>query len=362
MPAKIVHVETGPTVTQFGVEPLYLERAGQRRKVRVNRIVALADDLALALAAPGRAHRSAGAGSALRGHRSAQCGQDHGWPARHYGEQGDAQGTAASDSAPGPRHLRQAGHHGSGASPHMLIAGQTGAGKSVCINTIICGLLMQHGPESLKFVMVDPKMVELPGYNGIPHLLGKAITDMEQVMGALTYLLLEMDDRYQLFREHGVRNIDAYNALAQTPQVHGAPALHRAHRRRTGRPDDDCGRGYRTADLSSGADGAGHRHPSDLGHATAQHRCGHRSDQGQFPDAYRFCRHQPDRQPSRSGPTRRRETARLRRHVAHARRMWPSSRVFRDVGSQTPRSRRWPATGRRPSTEAQTAPCRPGTA
>ena len=99
---------------------------------------------------------------------------------------------------------------------------QTGAGKSVCINTIISGLLMQHGPESLRFVMVDPKMVELPGYNGIPHLLGKVITDVEQVMGALTWLLLQMDDRYQLFREQGVRNIDAYNALARKRKVDGA--------------------------------------------------------------------------------------------------------------------------------------------
>ncbi len=102
-------------------------------------------------------------------------------------------------------------------APHMLIAGATGAGKSVCINTIVTGLLMQHGPETLRFVMVDPKMVELPGYNGIPHLLGKVITEMDQVMGALTWLLLQMDDRYRLFQQVGVRNVEAYNALAQTP-------------------------------------------------------------------------------------------------------------------------------------------------
>jgi S-DNA-T family DNA segregation ATPase FtsK/SpoIIIE len=72
---------------------------------------------------------------------------------------------------------------------------------------------MQHGPETLRFVMVDPKMVELPGYNGIPHLYGKVITDVEQVMGALTWLLIQMDDRYQLFREVGVRNIESYNAI-----------------------------------------------------------------------------------------------------------------------------------------------------
>src|SRR5690606_4667958 len=98
-------------------------------------------------------------------------------------------------------------------APHLLIAGATGSGKSVCINTIITGLLMQHGPERLRFVMVDPKMVELPGYNGIPHLIGQVITDVDQVMGALTWLLLQMDDRYRLFQQVGVRNLESYNAL-----------------------------------------------------------------------------------------------------------------------------------------------------
>jgi DNA segregation ATPase FtsK/SpoIIIE, S-DNA-T family len=109
-------------------------------------------------------------------------------------------------------------------APHLLIAGSTGSGKSVCINSIIMSLLMQHGPESLRFIMIDPKMVELPGYNGIPHLIGKVITDVNQVMGALTWLLLQMEDRYRLFREVGVRNIDAYNDLARQ-RKRGADAL-----------------------------------------------------------------------------------------------------------------------------------------
>ena len=91
--------------------------------------------------------------------------------------------------------------------------------------------------------MVDPKMVELPGYNGIPHLLGKVITDVEQVMGALTWLMLQMDDRYQLFRDAGVRNIEAYNELAMRKQQgRPAAALHGAGGGRAGRPDDDGGR------------------------------------------------------------------------------------------------------------------------
>ena len=215
VPVRVVHVESGPTVTQFGVEPLYLERAGQKRKVRVNRIVALGDDLALALAAPavrieapvpGRPYVGIEVPNpdktlvSLRGILESPEMRKAG---------GELVLPLGRDTAGRPvvMDLTRA--------PHMLIAGQTGSGKSVCINTIITGLLMQHGPESLRFVMVDPKMVELPGYNGIPHLMGKVITDMDQVMGALTWLLIQMDDRYRLFREAGVRNVDSYNALAR---------------------------------------------------------------------------------------------------------------------------------------------------
>jgi len=193
VPVKVIHVESGPTVTQFGVEPQFIERAGKKRKIRVNSIVNLADDLALALAAPSAMVSMHGiiASKAMKkseGHLTLPLGRD-------------------TTGEPVLLDLARA--------PHLLIAGATGAGKSVCINTIITGLLMKHGPESLKFVMVDPKTVELPGYNGIPHLLGRVITDMDQVMGALTWLLLEMDDRYQLFRELGVRNLEDYNNIVR---------------------------------------------------------------------------------------------------------------------------------------------------
>lgn len=83
--------------------------------------------------------------------------------------------------------------------PHLLIAGATGSGKSVCINAMICGLLMNNGPETLRMIMIDPKMVELPVYNGIPHLLGPVITETSQATGALAWLMLHMDDRYRTF-------------------------------------------------------------------------------------------------------------------------------------------------------------------
>ncbi len=223
VPARVVHVESGPTVTQFGVEPLFLESSGQRRKVRVNRIVSLADDLALALAAksvrieapvPGRPYVGIEVPNrkkmrvALRGILESPAMN------RQNGRLQIALGRDTSGS-PVVMDLTQA--------PHLLIAGATGSGKSVSINAIITSLLMQHGPDEVQFVMVDPKMVELPGYNGIPHLIGKVITDMDQVMGALTWLMLQMDDRYRLFREAGVRNIAGYNELA-AQQSHGRNA------------------------------------------------------------------------------------------------------------------------------------------
>jgi S-DNA-T family DNA segregation ATPase FtsK/SpoIIIE len=95
--------------------------------------------------------------------------------------------------------------------PHLLIAGATGAGKSVCVNTIIASLLFNLGPDRLRLLMIDPKMVELIPYNGIPHLIAPVVTDMERAVGALTWAMREMDRRYKLFSEAGKRNIDGYN-------------------------------------------------------------------------------------------------------------------------------------------------------
>lgn len=215
IPVEIVNVESGPTVTQFGVQPQYIERAGQRRKVRVNRIAAVADDLALALAAPAIRIEAPVPGQPYVGievpnPEKTMVGMKSLLQSRDMAKSGGALPLALGrDTSGGPIVSDLA------SAPHMLIAGATGSGKSACINGLIVSLLMHHGPETLRFIMVDPKMVELPGYNPIPHMIGKAITDVEQVHGALTWLLLQMDDRYQLFRELKVRNITAYNTLAR---------------------------------------------------------------------------------------------------------------------------------------------------
>lgn len=98
--------------------------------------------------------------------------------------------------------------------PHVLVAGSTGSGKSVCINTIITTLLFRNSPQELRLILVDPKRVELTGYNGIPHLLTPVITNTEAVVSALTWATKEMDKRYKMFAEVGVRNIDEYNELS----------------------------------------------------------------------------------------------------------------------------------------------------
>jgi S-DNA-T family DNA segregation ATPase FtsK/SpoIIIE len=98
-----------------------------------------------------------------------------------------------------------------GRMPHVLIAGQTGSGKSVCINTFLASLLFRASPAEVKLILVDPKRVELTGYNNIPHLLTPVIVEPEKVVSALRWLMAEMDRRYKLFAEAGARNIDSYN-------------------------------------------------------------------------------------------------------------------------------------------------------
>ena len=215
IPVEIVNIESGPTVTQFGVQPQYIERAGQRRKVRVSRIASVADDLALALAAPAIRIEAPVPGQPYVGievpnPQKTIVGIKGILQSKQWAQQSAALPLALGRDTSGLPIISDLAR-----APHMLIAGATGAGKSACINGLIISLQMHHGPETLRFIMVDPKMVELPGYNKIPHMIGKVITDVDQVHGALTWLLLQMDDRYQLFREHKVRNLTTYNALAR---------------------------------------------------------------------------------------------------------------------------------------------------
>ena len=101
-----------------------------------------------------------------------------------------------------------------GKMPHMLIAGTTGSGKSVCINSIIISLLYRASPSEVKLIMIDPKMVELGNYNGIPHLLVPVVTDYKKAAGALNWAVVEMERRYKLMFEYGARDLDSFNRIA----------------------------------------------------------------------------------------------------------------------------------------------------
>jgi S-DNA-T family DNA segregation ATPase FtsK/SpoIIIE len=219
-PARVVEVHRGPTITQFGVEPDFIEgRGGRRMKVKVSKISALADDLALALAAPSIRIEAPVPGKGYVGIEVPN-------PVISLVSLRDVM---ASDKFHkiGSR-LRLAlgqdvsGHAVAGdlaSMPHLLIAGTTGSGKSVCVNAIISCLLLQNTPDELKFVMVDPKRVELTFYNGIPHLLAPVVVDLERVVPALQWVSREMDERYRRFAREGARNIDDYNQrLAQVGQ------------------------------------------------------------------------------------------------------------------------------------------------
>ncbi|MEM5775554.1 MAG: FtsK/SpoIIIE domain-containing protein, partial [Anaerolineaceae bacterium] len=104
--------------------------------------------------------------------------------------------------------------------PHLLIAGTTGSGKSVCVNGILASLLLFNSPADLKLILVDPKRVELTGYNGIPHLLDKVVTEADMVINALQWITQQMDSRYHKFNKVGVRNIEEYNTKFADDKYH----------------------------------------------------------------------------------------------------------------------------------------------
>ena len=126
--------------------------------------------------------------------------------------------------------------------PHVLIAGATGSGKSVCINTIIMSIIYKADPEDVKLIMVDPKMVELGNYNGIPHLLIPVVTDPKKAAGALNWAVGEMERRYKLFADHQVRNLVGYNDLMRAEKAKAEAAAKKA--------EDAIAQGYKHKEMS----------------------------------------------------------------------------------------------------------------
>ncbi len=214
-PAKVMETNRGPVVTQFGVEPLFVTtRSGKRTKVKVSKIAALADDLALALSA-----RSIRIQAPIPGKGLVGIEVPNERPARvSLRDVMESEAFANLDGslriALGQDVYGQAVAADLRKMPHLLVAGTTGSGKSVCINAMISAFLLQNSPETLRLLLVDPKRVELTQYNGIPHLLAPVIVDVERVVPALRWVMREMDGRYRRFAQHGARNIEDYNRRA----------------------------------------------------------------------------------------------------------------------------------------------------
>ncbi len=252
LPVRVVEANPGPAVTQFGLQPGYRERRKsrdelrreaeeilkqrgygtsrrpiteellkdvaenevdkyERVKIKVSRIQALTNDLALALSAspirieapvPGRpmvgleVPNMQKALVSLRGVLESDTFRQMPSPLKVSLGQDTSGQSAVADLA---------------RMPHLLVAGATGSGKSVCVNSIIATLLLTHTPDTLRFLMIDPKMVELITYNGIPHLLSPVVVELERAVPLLRWATGEMDRRYKLFSKEGARNVEAYN-------------------------------------------------------------------------------------------------------------------------------------------------------
>lgn len=212
VPAAVVDIQCGPTFSQFGVEPGFIEQQnGRKTRVRISKIESLKKDLLLSLSVkqltieapiPGKTY----VGIQIQNKNRVPVSlreviESEDFRNRKY-ELGIALGKDINGASYAADLTRM---------PHLLIAGATGSGKSVCLNAILACLLLHHTPDQLKLVLIDPKHVELTGYNGIPHLITPVITEVEQVANVLQWVLREMDMRNLHFMENGVRNIQEYN-------------------------------------------------------------------------------------------------------------------------------------------------------
>lgn len=230
IPARVIGYRMGPTVTQFAVEPGYIEKDGPngdviKQKVRVSQISALQRDLALALAAdrlrieaPVPGHSYVGievpnTSTSLVRLRSIV-------ESREFQRLASTLALALGRDVSGEPVVADLVR-----MPHLLVAGTTGSGKSVCLSSIITCLVMNNTPKQLRLAVLDPKMVELARFSGLPHILGKVETEIDRMLGVLRWALAEMDQRYRLLEAARARDLDSYNRKLERRKIEPLPKI-----------------------------------------------------------------------------------------------------------------------------------------
>ncbi len=233
IPANVIGYRVGPAVTQFAVQPGFIKRPGsnqdddaQQMKVRVAQIANLQKDLALALSAerlrieapvPGKPY----VGIEVPNARSSVVRLKPILESQAFHRVDSSLAVALGRDVSGNPVVADLGR-----MPHLLIAGATGSGKSVCITALAACLAMNNAPEDLRLIMIDSKMVELLRFNGLPHLFGKVETNIERIQGVLRWVVVEMEHRYRLLEGGHARDLDGYNRKQSRKQNgHALPRI-----------------------------------------------------------------------------------------------------------------------------------------
>jgi S-DNA-T family DNA segregation ATPase FtsK/SpoIIIE len=381
---RVTEIHPGPVVTMFEFEPA--------PGVRISKIASLADDLAMAMKALKVRIVAPIPGKGVVGFEVPNDQREMVWLKEIIGDERFhskknmlpiALGKGI-DGTPEVADLAK--------MPHLLVAGTTGSGKSVGVNGMITSLLYHASPDEVKFIMVDPKMLELSIYEGIPHLLLPVVTDPRKAAAALRWACDEMDRRYELMKNAGVRDIRGFNKVEGViAPVEAAPvepsledlladgggrrgratpsrrrprnwegafedkptkaALHRRRHRRVRRPHDGRRQRGRVLRRPHRPEGSRRRHPPHPRHAAPLDGRHHRRHQGELPHPHRLPGVQRHRQPHHPELQRRREPARQGRHALHAPRHRPPQARPRRV-----RLRRGDPQGRRVRPQAGRAP------
>ena len=295
---RVLDISRGPSVTRYEVQPM----AG----VKISRITSLADDIALNLAVadvrmeapiPGKP----AVGIEVPNHKRSAVSIRSVFESQSFLRMTSPLGIALGKDIAGVAQVADLCK-----MPHLLIAGSTGSGKSVCVNSIIMSLVFRSSPEDVKLLLIDPKVVELAEYNGIPHLLMPVVTEPRKAAGALGSAVQEMERRYRMFAENNVRDIKSFNKLAvERPDLEKMPYIAIVIDELAdlmmvvGKDVEDS-----ICRIAQKARAAG----MHLIVATQRGRH-HRPDQGQHPQPHRLCGVQSGGQPHHSGWCRCRKTA-----------------------------------------------------